>query len=577
MLARLDDSQPRRRAGAAPKRRPSGARKAARKTKSRLDEAGSHSAASAQLFAEQRRRSQSEVDEAQAHGRLVRRRAIAARRAGAGRRAPDRRAASTDLDNTIIRAPFSGIAISKDAQPGEMVSPVSAGGGFTRTGICTIVDMRRSRSRSTSTRATSTACTPGQQVDGRARRVSGLADPGARHHHRADRRSAEGHRAGAHRLQGSSIRASCPTWASRSRSCARTRRRRGAARGGAAARCAEGGAAPRTKQAVRRVRRARRPGRAARRQDRRRRRRSRRSLSGLRSRRTGRVPTSRDAQGRRRGVTRSSESAVGVERMPSFACSDVHKIFTRGSERIDVLKGVNLDIPRGDFLALMGPSGSGKTTLLNLIGGLDAPTERRRSRSAAIASSALGGGELSRWRAQHIGFVFQFYNLLPVLTAERNVELPLLLTKLSKAERRKRVGDRAEGRRPRRPRQALPAPAVRRTGAARRHRPRDRHRSDAAAVRRADRRSRSQGRRRDPRPAAGAQPRARQDHRHGHARSARGGARQADAAPREGHAARARRSHEIPAARLAQPAGAARSARSSRCCRSSSRSCCSAC
>ena len=118
---------------------------------------------------------------------------------------------------------------------------------------------------------------------------------------------------------------------------------------------------------------------------------------------------------------------------------DVHKHFTRGSERIDVLKGVTLDIPEGDFLALMGPSGSGKTTLLNLIGGLDAPTEGV-VKVDGLEVSALRGSSLSRWRASHIGFVFQLYNLLPKLTAERNVELPLLLTRLSKAERRERVG-----------------------------------------------------------------------------------------------------------------------------------------
>ena len=124
---------------------------------------------------------------------------------------------------------------------------------------------------------------------------------------------------------------------------------------------------------------------------------------------------------------------------PLVRVRNVHKHFTRGSERIDVLKGVNLEIPSGDFLALMGPSGSGKTTLLNLMGGLDAPTEGDVEVGGAKIS-ALGGGQLSRWRSEHIGFVFQLYNLLPVLTAERNVELPLLLTKLSKAERRKRVG-----------------------------------------------------------------------------------------------------------------------------------------
>src|SRR5947207_344626 len=117
---------------------------------------------------------------------------------------------------------------------------------------------------------------------------------------------------------------------------------------------------------------------------------------------------------------------------------NLHKVFQRGGQRIDVLQGVNLDIPEGDYLTLMGPSGSGKTTLLNLIGGLDTPTEG----SIAVAGDRidkLSGGKLSAWRARHIGFVFQLYNLLPVLTAARNVELPLLLTKLSKSERRKRV------------------------------------------------------------------------------------------------------------------------------------------
>ena len=104
-----------------------------------------------------------------------------------------------------------------------------------------------------------------------------------------------------------------------------------------------------------------------------------------------------------------------------------------------MLKGVNLEIPKGDFLALMGPSGSGKTTLLNLIGGLDTPTGGAVEVDGVPVSS-LSGSQLSKWRAQNIGFVFQLYNLLPVLTAERNVELPLLLTKLSKAERSKRAG-----------------------------------------------------------------------------------------------------------------------------------------
>jgi putative ABC transport system ATP-binding protein len=118
--------------------------------------------------------------------------------------------------------------------------------------------------------------------------------------------------------------------------------------------------------------------------------------------------------------------------------SGVHKYFERGGERIDVLKGVNMAIPQGDFVALMGPSGSGKTTLLNLMGGLDTPSAGGVE-VAGTNIAALSGSQLSRWRAHHIGFVFQLYNLLPVLTAERNVDLPLLLTRLSKAERRKRV------------------------------------------------------------------------------------------------------------------------------------------
>jgi putative ABC transport system ATP-binding protein len=114
----------------------------------------------------------------------------------------------------------------------------------------------------------------------------------------------------------------------------------------------------------------------------------------------------------------------------------VTKVYRRGSQTIEVLHGIDLDIPEGDFVALMGPSGSGKTTLLNLIGGLDRPT----SGSLTVAGrriDQLSGGELARWRAANVGFIFQSYNLLPALSAQRNVELPLLLTSLSGAQRRR--------------------------------------------------------------------------------------------------------------------------------------------
>jgi putative ABC transport system ATP-binding protein len=116
----------------------------------------------------------------------------------------------------------------------------------------------------------------------------------------------------------------------------------------------------------------------------------------------------------------------------------VTKAYRRGGETIEVLHGVDLDIPRGDFVALMGPSGSGKTTLLNLIGGLDTPTDGSITVDGERIDH-LGSGALAAWRAANVGFVFQFYNLLPVLSAQRNVELPLLLTSLGGAERRRRA------------------------------------------------------------------------------------------------------------------------------------------
>jgi putative ABC transport system ATP-binding protein len=114
------------------------------------------------------------------------------------------------------------------------------------------------------------------------------------------------------------------------------------------------------------------------------------------------------------------------------------KTYRRGGEEIHVLQGLNLDVDAGDFVAFMGPSGSGKTTLLNLLGGLDVPS----AGSVTVAGdeiTRMSGAKLTSWRARHVGFVFQMYNLIPVLTAFQNVELPLLLTSLSKADRRRHV------------------------------------------------------------------------------------------------------------------------------------------
>jgi putative ABC transport system ATP-binding protein len=118
--------------------------------------------------------------------------------------------------------------------------------------------------------------------------------------------------------------------------------------------------------------------------------------------------------------------------------SGVDKIFKRGSEVIHVLGGLDLEIPDGEFLALMGPSGSGKSTLLNLIGGLDRPSEGEVEIGGQRIDK-LSDRKLAGWRARHVGLVFQFYNLMPVLSAQKNVELPLLLTKLSASERKKRA------------------------------------------------------------------------------------------------------------------------------------------
>ncbi len=137
-------------------------------------------------------------------------------------------------------------------------------------------------------------------------------------------------------------------------------------------------------------------------------------------------------------ATQSGASGQIGSGTPLVQVEGVTKAFRRGSEEIRVLDRLSLTVPRGEFLALMGPSGSGKTTLLNLIGGLDRPTSGSLD-VAGVRLETLSGRRLAAWRSMHIGFVFQFYNLMPVMSAARNVELPLLLTHLSRSERRRRV------------------------------------------------------------------------------------------------------------------------------------------
>ncbi len=124
--------------------------------------------------------------------------------------------------------------------------------------------------------------------------------------------------------------------------------------------------------------------------------------------------------------------------MAMVEVQDVRKIYRRDSQELTVLNGINLQVPEGEFVALMGPSGSGKTTLLNLIAGIDRPTSGRLI-VGGTEVARLSESDLAKWRSRNVGFIFQFYNLIPVLTAEENVELPLLLTPLSKNERRQRA------------------------------------------------------------------------------------------------------------------------------------------
>ena len=195
---------------------------------------------------------------------------------------------------------------------------------------------------------------------------------------------------------------------------------------------------------------------------------------------------------------------------------EVTKVYRRDSLEIPVLERVSFEVPAGDFLGLMGPSGSGKSTLLNLVAGIDRPT-RGSIRVAATDITTLSERGLSKWRARHIGFIFQLYNLIPVLTAFENVELPLLLTRLSRSERRDHVMTALDIVGVERSGGPLSAATLGRPGAARGDRAGHRDGPDGAARRRAHRRSGREVGHGCPDPAAAAQRGVRQDDRHGDA------------------------------------------------------------
>ena len=378
VLARLDDAQPRAALELA-KAQAEAARRAVRESEVRLAEAKLTLKRRLQLVKDSLS-TQAEVDQAQAEVDSVEARIQAAQQQVA---VAERQIAvqQTDLDNTVIRAPFSGVALSKDAQPGEMVSPVSAGGGFTRTGISTIVDMHSLEIEVEVNEAYINRVDAEAARRRGARRLSRLGDSGARHHHRADGRSPEGDRAGPRRLR--RARSAHPARHGR-QGAVPARRGPGAAGGNAPARplmLVPKTAIQHDRQRHRRVRRARQQvverravktgGTDGDRVE---------VLSGLQSgeRVVAPVPDTLKADGAAVTVKHVAGASVMADFGTLVRIADVHKFYSRGNERVDVLKGVNIAIPKGDFLALMGPSGSGKTTLLNLMGGPRHADQRRR-------------------------------------------------------------------------------------------------------------------------------------------------------------------------------------------------------
>src|SRR6266704_3133870 len=277
------------------------------------------------------------------------------------------------LDDTIIRAPFAGIVTSKNAQPGEMISPMSAGGGFTRTGICTLVDMSSLEIEVDVNESYINRVEPGQKVEAMLDSYPDWHIP-------------------------SKVIAIIPT-ADRQKATVKVR---------VGFEKLEPRILPDMGVKV--------------------------AFQGAEEKQPARrsilIPKTAVQQ-------RDGRDVVWVARDGHVEKRAVTVAAPRGDE-VTVSAGLNLDVPRGEFLALMGPSGSGKSTLLNLIGGLDRAT-RGKVEVGGEPIDRMSDRELAAWRARHVGLVFQFYNLLPVLSAERNVELPLLLTHLSRSQRKNHV------------------------------------------------------------------------------------------------------------------------------------------